>query len=244
VKNLLNPEIDKFRDRSPAIMAVFGSVGGATEGAFLVPSPIDGAPIRVIASVAGGWDHVSASRANRCPNWPEMSHLHRLFFGDEPAMQLHVPSADHINIHPNTLHLWRPHRADIPMPPYGLGPHGYDIRIAQDVRLWWGVTKLASSVERFNLPNNIRGLTLNKSTWRRRSLEVGAATILEAGWQGYLTLELTLLRPLTLFIPAGTPIAQVEFAWLDMPTDRPYVGKYQDQPAQPVPARLSQPTGG
>jgi dCTP deaminase len=122
---------------------------------------------------------------------------------------------------------------------YGLGPHGYDIRIAQDVRLWWGVTKLASSVERFNLPNNVRGLTLNKSTWRRRGLEVGAATILEAGWRGHLTLELTLLRPFTLFIPAGTPIAQIEFAWLDMPTDRPYAGKYQDQEAAPVAARMS-----
>lgn len=119
---------------------------------------------------------------------------------------------------------------------YGLGPHGYDIRIAQDVRLWWGVTKLASSVERFCLPANVRGLTLNKSTWRRRGLEVGAATILEAGWRGHLTLELTLLRPLTLFIPAGTPIAQIEFAWLDTPTDRPYAGKYQDQPARPVEA--------
>lgn len=119
---------------------------------------------------------------------------------------------------------------------FGLGAHGYDIRIAQDVRLWWGVTKLASSVERFDLPANVRGVMMNKSTWRRRGLEVGAATVLEAGWRGHLTIELTLLRPWTLFLRAGTPIGQVEFAWLDEATEKPYAGKYQDQPRHPVKA--------
>ena len=118
----------------------------------------------------------------------------------------------------------------------GLGPHGYDIRIAEDIWLFWGVTRLASSVEHFNMPDNLRGITLNKSSWRRRGLEVGAATILEAGWRGHLTLELTLLRPWPLFIRSGTPIAQVEFSFLDQPTDRPYRGKYQDQPPRPVSA--------
>jgi len=64
------------------------------------------------------WDHVSVSRANRCPNWPEMEHVKRLFFQDtETAMQLHVPAADHINNHPYCLHLWRPHGVEIPRPP-------------------------------------------------------------------------------------------------------------------------------
>jgi hypothetical protein len=32
-------------------------------------------------------------------------------------MQLHVPLVDHINTHPNVLHLWRPRDAEIPLPP-------------------------------------------------------------------------------------------------------------------------------
>jgi hypothetical protein len=48
---------------------------------------------------------VSISLPDRCPTWAEMSFIHGRFFkGDEEAMQL-VPSADHINNHPYTLHL-------------------------------------------------------------------------------------------------------------------------------------------
>ena len=47
-----------------------------------------------------------------------MEFVKRKFFEDnETAMQLHVAIADHINMHPYTLHLWRPHNAEIPMPP-------------------------------------------------------------------------------------------------------------------------------
>lgn len=95
-----------------------GGVGDDTGGCFKVKSPIDGGDLRIIVSIGLGWDHVSVSRANRCPNWPEMEHVKRLFFrDDETAMQLHVPPADHINCHPYCLHIWRPHDAAIPMPP-------------------------------------------------------------------------------------------------------------------------------
>jgi hypothetical protein len=70
-----------------------------------------------MASSEFGWEHVSVSRINRCPNWPEMSHIKTLFFkDDETVMQLHVPSSDHINEHPNCLHLWRPTSTEIPRP--------------------------------------------------------------------------------------------------------------------------------
>lgn len=39
----------------------FGSVGDHTCGMFEVPSPIDGQALRIIASNAEGWDHVSVS---------------------------------------------------------------------------------------------------------------------------------------------------------------------------------------
>lgn len=101
-----------------------GWAGDDTCGVFDVPSPIDGGWLLVIASVGGGWDHVSVSRANRCPNWPEMSHIKRLFFrDDEAAMQLHVPVTEHINCHPYCLHLWRPLDGQIPQPPaWMVGP--------------------------------------------------------------------------------------------------------------------------
>jgi hypothetical protein len=72
----------------------------------------------VIASSDDGWDHVSVSRRNRCPNWPEMAYIKKLFFQkDVTVMELHVPESQHINLHPNCLHLWCPQDAEIPRPP-------------------------------------------------------------------------------------------------------------------------------
>lgn len=98
--------------------------GDETCGSFKVPSPIDSKPLYIIASSGAGWDHVSVSRVNRCPNWPEMEHIRRIFFKDEEtAMQLHVPPSDHINLHPFCLHMWRPQAAEIPRPPaWMVGP--------------------------------------------------------------------------------------------------------------------------
>lgn len=91
---------------------------------FRLTSPIDGGVLTVVASSGDGWDHVSVSRTNRCPNWPEMEFVKRRFFkDDETAMQLHVPEADHVNFHPFCLHLWRPYDVEIPRPPeWMVGP--------------------------------------------------------------------------------------------------------------------------
>jgi hypothetical protein len=79
-----------------------------------------GVTLAVIASNGGGWDHISVSADDRCPTWEEMELVARMFLRpDEVAMQLHLPAADHINIHPFTLHWWRPQRKlrRIPLPP-------------------------------------------------------------------------------------------------------------------------------
>lgn len=110
--------IDGFRLRTADVLRIYGSFGDETCGVFVVPSPIDGAPLKVIASSECDWDHVSVSRVNRTPNWPEMARVKELFFRDgETVMQLHVPAADHINDHPFCLHLWRPQKEEIPRPP-------------------------------------------------------------------------------------------------------------------------------
>jgi dCTP deaminase len=117
---------------------------------------------------------------------------------------------------------------------YGLGPAGYDIRLAEDIVMTaTGKVYLCSAIERFRMPADIIGHVTDKSTWARRGLMV-QNTVIEPGWHGYLTLELTYVgvwgtEPPILALKAGTGIAQVVFQWLDKPTDRPYDGKYQNQ---------------
>lgn len=118
MKNLKSPEIEKYRSYHPSILELFGSFGDETYGVFYVPSCTDGFHLKIMVTVGAGWDHVSVSRPTRCPNWPEMEQVKRLFFKpEETAMQLHVPPSDHINHHPYCLHLWRPLNVEIPRPP-------------------------------------------------------------------------------------------------------------------------------
>ena len=110
--------LDAFRLTTHHVIDHYGTVGDSDFGVFVVPSPIDKQSLVVIASSGEGWDHVSCSRRNRCPNWEEMEYVKRLFFRDgETAMQLHVPPSEHISVHPFCLHLWRPLDQEIPKPP-------------------------------------------------------------------------------------------------------------------------------
>jgi len=119
---------------------------------------------------------------------------------------------------------------------YGLSPAGYDIRIGQDILLKPGKFALASSIERFNMPTDVLGTVHDKSTWARRGLAV-QTTVVECGWKGHLTLELTNHSDANISLKHGMPIAQIIFHQLQEPTDQPYAGKYQDQPNEPTPAR-------
>lgn len=110
--------------RNLSALLGFALAVGDDGGAFEIPYSKTGVSLRVIASTGGDWDHVSVSLPNRCPNWLEMSHIKSLFFReDETVMQLHVPASEHVNYHPNCLHLWRPHSVEIPRPPnWMVGP--------------------------------------------------------------------------------------------------------------------------
>jgi len=113
--------LNRFRRTDAAVMQMYGDVGDDTAGVFEMPSPDDPTGrtrLHIIASAGGGWDHVSVSIGTRCPTWSEMEFVKREFFkDDETAMQLHVPPSDHVNCHPNCLHLWRPQIKTIPRPP-------------------------------------------------------------------------------------------------------------------------------
>lgn len=119
MRNLLLPAFDESRDCSPSTIDYCGDAGDQGNGLFNIASPIDGANLKVIASDGGGWDHVSVSRRNRCPNWTEMDFIKRVFFlPDEVAMQLHVAESEHLSLHPYCLHIWRPNDGSaIPLPP-------------------------------------------------------------------------------------------------------------------------------
>lgn len=123
---------------------------------------------------------------------------------------------------------------------YGLGPAGYDVRIAQAVTLKPGEFKLASTVEAFNIPSDIVAHVVDKSTWARRGVSA-FNTLLEPGWIGTLTLELVNLSPRKVEIAKGSPIVQITFTRLEAETDQPYNGKYQNQPAWPVEAIREKP---
>ncbi len=75
-------------------------------------------PATIVFSWGGGWDHVSISFSNRCPAWDEMCFIKNIFFSeDECVVQYHPPKSEYVNNHPYCLHLWKPHIAEIPMPP-------------------------------------------------------------------------------------------------------------------------------
>lgn len=118
---------------------------------------------------------------------------------------------------------------------FGLSSAGYDIRIRESLELWPGDFALASSIERFAIPNDIMPRLVDKSTWARRGLSLFNTTA-EPGWRGFWTIELVNHGPGPIAIAAGMPIAQVVFQRLDEPTEQPYASKYQDQPPRPVPA--------
>lgn len=121
---------------------------------------------------------------------------------------------------------------------YGLSCAGYDIRVKDPITIFKHGFVLAVSLEHFSMPNDIVAKVADKSTWARMGLAV-QNTIIEPGWKGYLTLELTYhgIKP-HLYIPAGAPIAQILFMQLDEPTEQAYTGKYHNQPDHPVEAIL------
>lgn len=120
---------------------------------------------------------------------------------------------------------------------FGLGPAGYDVRIAQDVLLWPGRFVLASTIERVSMPDHLQAQLFDKSTWARRGVGL-FNTLIDPGFHGFITLEIANHGWRFVRLRVGMPIAQLVFGRLEEPTDQPYVGKYQSQRAGPQPAIL------
>lgn len=127
---------------------------------------------------------------------------------------------------------------------FGCGPAGYDVRVEFDKTgethgrwLRPGGYMLASTIEKFKMPDNVMGFVHDKSTWARRGVAL-QNTVIEPGWVGYLTLELSNHSSVAVFLERLMPIAQVVFHYIDQAVQHPYDGKYQDQTRGPVEAIL------
>ncbi len=117
--------LDKWRNQHPP----YNSPPGARFGAFSVKH--NSVILNIIATDGlddneqdFGWEHVSVHAVDthfnkqRIPTWLEMCFVKDLFWeSHEVVIQLHVANSDHINIHECVLHLWRPTKATISLPP-------------------------------------------------------------------------------------------------------------------------------
>lgn len=78
-----------------------------------------GARACIVFSDGGNWDHVSVTvDAPRCPTWEEMCEVKDIFWWPaDCVVQYHPPQSQYRNHHPYCLHLWRPQKKEIPLPP-------------------------------------------------------------------------------------------------------------------------------
>jgi dCTP deaminase len=122
---------------------------------------------------------------------------------------------------------------------YGLSSYGYDVRIADDFKVFTNVYSsivdpkafrgdafvdvksdvcvvppnsfaLGRTVEYFRIPDDVLVLCVGKSTYARCGIIVNV-TPFEPGWEGTVTLEISNTTPLPARVYAGEGIAQVIF---------------------------------
>ena len=102
---------------------------------------------------------------------------------------------------------------------------------------------LAETVEYLEIPRDVIGVCVGKSTYARIGIIVNV-TPLEPEWRGKVTIEISNTTPLPAKIYAGEGIAQVLFLRADATCKVSYAdkkGKYQDQPGLTLPFVVQPP---
>jgi dCTP deaminase len=136
---------------------------------------------------------------------------------------------------------------------YGLSSYGYDIRVADEYKIFTNVYSavvdpkdfdkrsmvdfkgeicvippnsfaLARTVEYFRIPRSVLTICLGKSTYARCGIIVNV-TPFEPEWEGYVTLEISNTTPLPARIYSNEGIAQVLFFEGDEPCEVSYADK-------------------
>ena len=136
---------------------------------------------------------------------------------------------------------------------YGTSSYGYDIRVADEFKIFTNVFSaivdpknfdprsmidykgdvciippnsfvLARTIEYFRIPRSVLTVCLGKSTYARCGIIVNV-TPFEPEWEGYVTLEISNTTPLPAKIYANEGIAQVLFFEADEECDISYADK-------------------
>lgn len=136
---------------------------------------------------------------------------------------------------------------------YGVSSYGYDIRVADEFKIFTNVYSavvdpkdfnpksmvdfqgevcvippnsfaLARTVEYFRIPRNVLTICLGKSTYARCGIIVNV-TPFEPEWEGFVTLEISNTTPLPAKIYANEGIAQVLFFEADEVCEVSYADK-------------------
>lgn len=136
---------------------------------------------------------------------------------------------------------------------YGLSSYGYDIRVADEFKIFTNVYSavvdpknfdprsmvdfkgdvciippnsfaLARTVEYFRIPRDVLTICVGKSTYARCGIIVNV-TPFEPEWEGFVTLEISNTTPLPAKIYANEGIAQVLFFQGDEPCDVSYADR-------------------
>lgn len=147
---------------------------------------------------------------------------------------------------PDEIGFWRQMRRwerathlDTPWPEISEAFHGYT-EVNGQRKL--GRFALASSLESFQMPDDLVAIFHDKSTHARRAISV-FNTVLEPGWgpspdrpdEGcFLTIEIVFHGDTPITIPAGSGIGQLIFHRLEEPAH--YTGRYTGQPSRAVAA--------
>jgi dCTP deaminase len=136
---------------------------------------------------------------------------------------------------------------------YGLSSYGYDIRVADEFKVFTNVFNtlvdpkhfdsrsfvdiradhcdippnsfaLARSVEFFRIPRKVSCLVIGKSTYARCGIIINI-TPLEPEWSGHITIEISNTTPLPARIYANEGIGQVQFFESDEECEISYADK-------------------
>lgn len=88
---------------------------------------------------------------------------------------------------------------------------------------------LATTMEYFELPNNLTAFVEGRSSLGRMGLFIQNAGWVDSGFKGEITLELYNANRCAIELKAGRRIGQLVFAKMDDTALNPYNGKYQGQ---------------
>ena len=88
---------------------------------------------------------------------------------------------------------------------------------------------LATTMEYFELPDNLTAFVEGRSSLGRMGLFIQNAGWVDPGFKGEITLELYNANRCAIELNAGRRVGQLVFAEMDAAAENPYRGKYQGQ---------------